>query len=309
MRRANQPDRHSSERGGLSAAVCRTVVLAAFALAVGGCGASGSAKAVDPTPAPSTMLALGDSYSSGEGTKESDGECGRSPTAYPELVATTADLELVNETCTGAKVDDVAAQVGAGGDTRFDVITISIGGNDAGFAALLADCVGLDDALAIATGSDALSTLSLRSCDVTPDELDDRARALDERLSALYATIVDDHLAPHGQLFVVGYPRLFAASDRWASDEGERCDGVTRADADALGVGVAQLDAVIEARVDDQAAATFIDAAATFEGHERCTEDPWLQGFTVRPRLRSSFHPNEAGHAAVAEAITSQIRS
>ncbi|MEZ5202959.1 MAG: SGNH/GDSL hydrolase family protein [Acidimicrobiales bacterium] len=308
MRRANQPDRHSSERGGLSAAVCRTVVLAAFALAVGGCGASGSAKAVDPTPAPSTMLALGDSYSSGEGTKESDGECGRSPTAYPELVATTADLELVNETCTGAKVDDVAAQVGAAGDTRFDVITISIGGNDAGFAALLADCVGLDDALAIATGSDALSTLSLRSCDVTPDELDDRARALDERLSALYATIVDDHLAPHGQLFVVG---CRGCSRRPTGGPPTRASGATasRADADALGVGVAQLDAVIEARVDDQAAATFIDAAATFEGHERCTEDPWLQGFTVRPRLRSSFHPNEAGHAAVAEAITSQIRS
>src|SRR5690349_15814765 len=90
-----------------------------------------------------SYVALGDSYSSGVGTRTyiNDGtSCQRSTKAYPYLIAQARGYTLNFQACSGAKTADVTAnQLGAlNTGTRY--VTISIGGNDAGFSDVLTEC-------------------------------------------------------------------------------------------------------------------------------------------------------------------------
>src|SRR5687768_8413680 len=90
--------------------------------------------------APPPYVALGDSYSSGTGTRSylADGtSCQRSTSAFPSLVAAARGYALNFRACSGAKVADVTTtQLGAL-TTATRYVTISVGGNDAGFADVL----------------------------------------------------------------------------------------------------------------------------------------------------------------------------
>ena len=90
-----------------------------------------------------SYVALGDSYSSGVGTRSyiDDGtSCQRSTLAYPSLLAAQRGYALDFRACSGATVADVTnSQLGAlNSGTSF--VTISVGGNDAGFADVLTEC-------------------------------------------------------------------------------------------------------------------------------------------------------------------------
>ena len=90
-----------------------------------------------------SYVALGDSYSSGTGTRSyiADGtECLRSTYAYASLTAAAKGYSLNFRACSGAVVADVTStQLSAlGTGTRY--VTISVGGNDAGFADVLTEC-------------------------------------------------------------------------------------------------------------------------------------------------------------------------
>src|SRR4051794_15061663 len=100
--------------------------------------ASGAA----PAMAGERYVALGDSYSSGTGTRTYfDSTCQRSVYAYPYLVAQDRpNTSLVFAACSGAKTGDVLAnqvqQLTTG--TRF--VSITVGGNDAGFSSVITEC-------------------------------------------------------------------------------------------------------------------------------------------------------------------------
>src|SRR5690349_16151985 len=60
--------------------------------------------------------ALGDSYSSGVGTRtyfSDSGSCYRSPYAYPVLTANSMGAQLTFAACSGARIPDVAGQTGS----------------------------------------------------------------------------------------------------------------------------------------------------------------------------------------------------
>src|SRR5690606_36155952 len=101
-------------------------------------------------------VALGDSFQSGEGayayepgTDQDGNYCHRSYNAYPHLIQQSGDVTLTLDfrACSGAVIDDLsranqgeAPQVGAlGDDVR--LVTVGIGGNDAGFANTVQNCV------------------------------------------------------------------------------------------------------------------------------------------------------------------------
>src|SRR6266498_3204448 len=94
-------------------------------------------------PLAENYVALGDSYASGTGAG-SYGNCGsclRSANAYAQLWANAnAPSSFVFVACSGAVTTDVLNnQVGSiTSDTS--LVTISIGGNDAGFADVMTDC-------------------------------------------------------------------------------------------------------------------------------------------------------------------------
>ena len=93
-----------------------------------------------PAHAANSYVALGDSYSSGTGAGSyvNDGTaCQRSVHAYPSLLASSQNLSLTFRACSGATVADVTnTQLSALGSATTHV-TISVGGNDAGFADVL----------------------------------------------------------------------------------------------------------------------------------------------------------------------------
>ena len=99
--------------------------------------------ALPAAAAPASYVALGDSYSSGTGTRSyiSDGtSCQRSVYAYPSLIASAKGYSLVFRACSGATVADVTSTQLSALGTGTAYVSISVGGNDAGFADVLTEC-------------------------------------------------------------------------------------------------------------------------------------------------------------------------
>src|SRR3954447_12192116 len=99
--------------------------------------------AVAATPAFAVKyVALGDSYSSGTGTRTYyDSGCQKSVYSYPYLVhnAHTA-WTFVHAACSGAKTGDVINTQSAQLNSSTNWVTYTIGGNDAGFSSVITEC-------------------------------------------------------------------------------------------------------------------------------------------------------------------------
>src|SRR3954454_9372004 len=90
-----------------------------------------------------SYIALGDSYSSGVGTRTyiSDGtSCQRSTYAYPYLIATQRAFTLSFQACSGAKIPDVTNKQLGTLSSGTAYVTLSVGGNDAGFSSVITEC-------------------------------------------------------------------------------------------------------------------------------------------------------------------------
>lgn len=247
-------------------------------------------------------LALGDSYSSGEGVLGAVGPCQRSPAAYAPVAAEAlADVELVAVACTGGRIRDLDSQIAEGlaalDGARPDLVTLTIGGNDAGFSTVLFRCI----------------SSGIGPCAIDQAGISAGIDRLEEDLVRTYRRLRIDVLSPEGVLVVIGYPNLFADPDDWPAAEGRRCDGFGRRDAEVLRSLAGELNAAV-ASAAAAAGAEFLAVAPSFEGHDRCGPDePWLHGISAGLRERtfrvqSSFHPNSAGHAAVADLLLERLR-
>lgn len=124
----------------------------------------------------SLYLALGDSYSSGEGLVPflaGSGSCDRSPEAYPPLVARDlGHLRLVFVACSGATIAQIGAQVSAVSSRdlhRTALTTVTAGGNDLGFSALISACVGGVASVSTPTVTYIPGVSSAASCVATID--------------------------------------------------------------------------------------------------------------------------------------------
>jgi lysophospholipase L1-like esterase len=226
--------------------------------------------------APPSYVALGDSYSSGTGTGSYllDGtDCLRSAYAYPSLIASSSGYALNLRACSGATVADVAnSQLGAlSASTAY--VTISVGGNDAGFADVLTECAlpswlsdcygAIDDARAV------ISTI------------------LPARLDSLYAQI--RARAPYAQVTVVGYPRIFNGKDcSWLTWFSSTEESRLNSTADLL-------NNVMSGRA-GAAGFSFADPTSRFLGHAVCDSQAWINNLSAT--VVESYHPNKAGHAS-----------
>ena len=226
------------------------------------------------TAAAPSYVALGDSYSSGTGTRTYivDGTtCQRSVYAYPSLIASATGYSLNFRACSGATIRDVRRlQLGAL-STRTAYVTISVGGNDAGFAEVLtacalpwwaADCNGaIDRAQAYITGT------------------------LPSALSRLYAAIRSR--ATRADVVVVGYPRIFNGTD---------CNALTwfsSSEMTRLNATADLLDATTS-RASGAAGFGFANPTRRFVGHAVCDDPEWINGLS-NP-IWESYHPKRSGH-------------
>ncbi|MFE6041520.1 SGNH/GDSL hydrolase family protein [Streptomyces sp. NPDC056452] len=241
-------------------------VLTATLLAIGLAGISVPVSAATSTTAAAGQyVALGDSYASGTGAGDySDTACTRSRNAYPQLWADAhAPASFTFAACGGAKIPDVLAGQMQHLGTGTTLVSLSIGGNDSGFASTMLSC----KYSTLSACERALDTAAEYVRDELPDELDQ-----------LYATVRDR--APGAQVVVVGYPHLYK--------EGGLClGGLSAAKRTAVNKGSDLLNATIAGRA-AAAGFAFADGRPAFAGHEICTSDPWISD--------SNVHPTAEGH-------------
>lgn len=260
-----------------------------WAAAAGALGAVAVVAAlVSPAQAAAgSYVALGDSYSSGTGTGAylDDGtSCLRSTSAYPSLIAASRGLDLNLRACSGATVADVVSLQLSALTTGTTDVTISVGGNDAGFADVLTEC--------------ALPGWA-SDCDAAIDAADAVvAGSLAATLDSLYAQIASR--APQADVVVVGYPRIFM---------GEDCNALTFFSPQEEARLNTMADRV-NAMTSERAAAVGFDFAnptTAFAGHAVCDDPEWLNGLS-RP-VAESYHPNLAGHQGYAGVVGQVLSS
>jgi lysophospholipase L1-like esterase len=263
---------------GLRAALLAVVVLAATPMLGGAAGPA----AAPPRDALS-YVALGDSYASGFGAGSYTDGCGRSPLGLPGLLDGRDQVDLIADaTCAGARVTtepgaagdrrdlpEQIAQVVADGDLSADtdLVSISAGGNDAGFGEVAAACASQPPAVC----SEVIAARTTTSLPVLAGALD-----------ALYADI--RAAAPAATVLVTGYPHLF--SPAFGNEI------IPLASQEAFNAGTDGLNTVIRERA-GTAGFVFVDLVPAFDGHGLGSPSPWI---TLRAGAIDNLHPTAEGY-------------
>jgi lysophospholipase L1-like esterase len=223
-----------------------------------------------------TYVALGDSYSSGVGTRtyySSSGSCYRSPKAYPVLVAAQLGYSLSFTACSGAKTGDVINNQLGPLNSSTNKVTISVGGNDAGFSSVITEC--------------AQPSWS-SNCNGAIDTAQAYIRnTLPSRLNSVYSAIRSR--SPNAVVAVVGYPRLFMGVD---------CNGGTWFSSDEM-TRLNQTADLLDTTTQGRATAygfRFVDPRSAFTGHAVCSSSEWINGLSWP--VMESYHPNVTGQAS-----------
>jgi len=299
-----------------------------------------------------SYVALGDSYSSGEGNPPflagTDGGgdfCHRSPLAYSEVLGEEIGLNPLFYACSGAVTANItsAPHFGEppqlndpGVDTSASLVTMTIGGNDAGFSDVLKACIEQKlkaDAQNAAVG--AVGRWLGLGADPSCAHSSSFTSSVHGQVSNVFWPVKTTELAllsavdpTRTSVIVADYPRLFPSS---SSDQGciQLSPLFTKDDMNWMNGEGDHLDAVLQEAA-GEAGVNFVDVRGVFAGHEVCgPAGAWINGLSVAsgsgggctfsvlghciiPGLPivGSFHPNASGHAGgYAAAIDGLINS
>ncbi|MFH9818832.1 SGNH/GDSL hydrolase family protein [Streptomyces sp. NPDC017230] len=246
-----------------------SVFLAAGAALTG----AATAQAAQPTAAEG-YVALGDSYSSGVGAGgyiSSSGDCKRSTKSHPYLWAAAHSPSTFDFTaCSGARTGDVLAGQLGPLSSATGLVSISVGGNDAGFADVMMTCV-------LQSESSCLSRIATARAYVDS--------TLPGNLDNVYSAIRSK--APSAHVVVIGYPRFYQL--------GTSCIGLSEAKRKAINDASDHLNTAIAKRAADHGF-TFGDVRAPFTGHEICSGSSWLHSVNWL-NIGESYHPTAAGQS------------
>jgi lysophospholipase L1-like esterase len=220
--------------------------------------------------------ALGDSYSAGLGSGNyiaSSGSCDRSTKAYSELWAaahTPSSYAFV--ACSGATTATVISGQLAALSTQTTLVSITVGGNDVGFAAVMKTCV-------LSPTSTCVSAIKAAEAKMTGQ--------LPGKLDAVFSDIAAR--APNARVVLLDYPELYDLS------RSSTCIGLSTTDRTDLNAAADELDTQLRAAA-SRHGAVFGDVRAAFAGHEICDSSSWLHAVSVFD-LSESYHPTAAGQA------------
>jgi lysophospholipase L1-like esterase len=252
---------------------------------------SGS-KPQKPTADKPLYIALGDSVAAGVGleTPSDSSACNRTEESYPNLVATTLGLKLVNLACNGATsrqgiigsqtVNNLALTPQL--DTALagpkpNLFTLTIGANDIGWTDILSKCVAAacgspED---VAMVNDKLALLSTDLHNVFEKIKANYKDGVPRLILANYYQVF-----PAGQQVCAAIPGVDSNEQQWWNSTGTKLNTT-----------------IFEAG----SGYNFIDfALPSFAGHELCSDNSWVQDL----KNKTPFHPNAEGQATIAKAIS-----
>ncbi|GGW91506.1 SGNH/GDSL hydrolase family protein [Streptomyces chryseus] len=246
-------------------------LLLAAALALTGASAAQAAQQAESLD----YVALGDSYSSGVGAGSYDsasGDCKRSTRAYPVLwAASHSPSTFAFTACSGARTGDVTAGQLAPLNASTDLVSLTVGGNDAGFADVMTTCVTQSESSCLARIATARAYVD---------------STLPGRLDSVYAAIRAK--ATTARVVVLGYPRFYKLN-------GSCIAGLTERERSAINGASDYLNDATAKRAADHGY-TFAQVTPAFAGHEICSSAPWLHSVKWT-NIGESYHPTAAGQS------------
>ncbi|WP_084758128.1 MULTISPECIES: SGNH/GDSL hydrolase family protein [Sphingopyxis] len=240
-------------------------------------------------------VALGSSFAAelglGELAPGAPLACQRSVNGYPQQLARSAGLSLVDMSCSGATVKHL---VGGGqffqgpqiapinANTR--LVTLTVGGNDIGYIGSLVSA-GYRNRGGIMRWLTAMS-----GGETYPEQQD--FIAVQNEIVATIAAI--RRRSPKALVVVVTYPPVLP--------ENGTCDALHLTQQQVRSsLGVAARLAEATRKTAHQSGAVLVDMATIGSGHDACSAQPWT--YDLAPPEGASFHPTRAGAAATAEQI------
>lgn len=291
----------------------------------GRAGTGGYTLSINSDRAILSYAALGDSYSSGEGVPPYENPndtlfsgCHRSTRAYSTLIRRPGDAVPVANlpganfdfyACSGAVTNNVTASgEGQNGeppqldpansvDESRDLVTITIGGNDAEFVWLLLYCFVFEDC-------NELRPFEPISDVTVEDYFIARLVLVQDRLRSVLTELREE--TPNATVLVMGYPILVSGSEcsaaqifdsnlalssseqQWMRDANQLLNTTTQVVAALVGTH-------------------YVDVEDHFAGHEVCgVFDDWIAGIRL-PDAKSSFHPTLRGQSEYARAINTYL--
>lgn len=289
---------------------CRSIrsflsVAALAGLAVGA-GASPASAAEDEGPL--SYVALGDSMASGPLIPDITGPvaCGRSTHNYPHELAERLGASLRDVTCSGAASKHMTEKQSlslldipmGSAPPQFDalrpdtdLVTLTIGGNDAGLVGIAQKCTTLDP--------DA-TPCKEKYTEGGVDQVAQRIAQFAPKLGVVLDTI--HQRSPHARVIVTGYGLYIKPGGCWPLQP------VLPVDADFLQGSVDRMNTVI-AEQSAAHGAEYIDLATPSVGHDACQapSDKWVEGY-VPTAAAAPLHPNRNGEANYAAIIGARIQ-
>ncbi len=257
---------------------------------------SGDAMAL-AAPAPIKYAALGDSFSSGEGAPPdlvANDPCHKAAAAWPRRLDADSSLisSLDHRACSGAKTAQLLsawssrglpAQIPSTPDSSIALVTLTIGGNDAGFGDIVATCV----IWICPSPTDAKLTTALTTLTTT---------LKDKVYPALHKAY------PNARIAHVGYPRLTPAPGKTSS-----CAWLPRSDQTSAAGIVDKLNNAIKAAATAASGITYVDVTNVMAGHELCTSSSWIKSIPSAGQAHPTANGQKAMELAVAKALSIPI--
>ncbi|HEY7049541.1 MAG TPA: SGNH/GDSL hydrolase family protein [Jatrophihabitantaceae bacterium] len=283
----------------------RPSVLLALALLV---GAGLTAPAAAASPAAHRYVALGDSYASVgdiQDWRTDPTGCARASDNYPSDVAATINPQtFVDISCGGATTVDMtqSQSVPLGSNPpQFsaltpdtDLVTLTIGGNDIGFASIVATCAALS--VTNPVGKPCQQHYTSGGADQLQAAIAQTAPKVDAVLAGIQAR------APHARIVVVGYLRILPPSGGcWPLVP------IARGDVPWLNTIEHSLNAMLGTEASAHGASAVNPGETT--GHDACQTpaDKWVEGLIPTSTSIVPVHPNGAGQAHVASLVTGAL--
>mgnify|MGYP000072367309 CR=1 FL=1 len=250
-------------------------------------------------------VALGSSMAAGPGIAPSapgaPSRSGRSAVNYAHLVAGRLGYDLVDVTYSGATTAHVLSDKQFGALPQIDaldgteeLVTVTIGGNDAGYVPMLgAACLpGFLRSVPLVGGL-LRSQLDAAARDKALDTVGESLKTVGREIR---------RRAPRARVLFVDYLTLLPPAGIPAPPIRDR-------DAD-LGRHIAQRLAELTATAAAETGCESVGAAAASVDHHGWSSDPWVTAFHLPlPGRVAPLHPNAAGMRAVAELVIEAVNS
>ncbi len=305
------PSRRAVRAAAVPAAVAGLVLVLAGCTPEQGHSAPGDdvsevAKQVEVPP--DRYVALGDSYTAAplRPRPERAQACMRSKRNYPRLVVAQLDnTKLVDVSCSGASTISVTGTQGfdrselirppqveaVTSDT--DLVTVSIGANDFRlFNSMMYECLDIGKTDPEGAPCREFNKRGKR----------DRLERTIERIQPRVIEVIEEirERAPSARIMLIGYPKLLP-------DSGTCPYRLPLAAADyayALEINRRLAEGIRDAGVG--AGAEYVDLFTASEGHDICSDDPWIAGVHGAQRAMH-LHPYPAEQRAVADLILAKL--